>query len=217
MSNELEFFTLSGQRRYFRIALFLGKWLMRLLSASVETFLRVNFGRRYVWMPFAAFTFFLTCCAANPRPTVLTYLFALGFFMLNVQHCIHVFRRRRLGAAEPHSASAGESWIFWQRFGLSQATTQRYIEPALCWMVGLIISLADPFLGCWLVASGVALFIKEQGNRVRATRRIIDANDAKVSAQSLNTGVRQYQQGPGQAAQKSHRAHFPSRIQRPRP
>jgi hypothetical protein len=217
MSDPLEFFTFAGQRRYLRIALFLGKWLMRLMSASVEAYLRANFGRRYVNMLAGAFFFFFVCTGLNPAPAAFTSLFLLGLFVMVVRHVLQVFRRRRLSATEPHSASAGESWVVWQRFGLAPATVQRYLEPLLCWIIGLIISPADPFLGFWLKASAVALLIKEQFNRVRITRRIIDANDAKVSAQSLNTGMRQYQQGPGQAAQKSHRAHFPSRIQRPRP
>lgn len=217
MSDPLNFFTIAGQRRYLRIALFLGKWLMRLLSASVEAFLRTNFGRRYVHMLAGAFLFFFLSTGLNPAPALLTSLFLMGLFALVIYHYIQMFRRRGLSVAEPHSSSAGNSWNFWQRFGLAQTTVQRYLEPALCWLIGLIISTPDPFLGFWLKASAVALFVKEQINRVRITRRIIEANDAKVSAQDLNSGVRQYQQGPGQAAQKSHRARFPSGGQHPHP
>ena len=217
MYNALDFFTIAGQRRYLNITLFIGKWLMALMSASVETYLRANFGRRYVFMLVSAFFFFLVCSGLNPHPSALTSLFLFGLFVLGIYHFIQMFRRRHLGVAEPHSASTGDSWIFWQRFGLAQTTTQRYVEPAFCWLLGLIISPVDPFLGFWLKTSAVALLIKEQISRVRITRRIIDANDAKVAAQNLNNGVRQYQQGPGRGAQKSHRAHFPGSGQRPRP
>jgi hypothetical protein len=67
------------------------------------------------------------------------------------------------------------------------------------------------------MASGVSLLIKEQINRVKITRRIIDAHDAKIAAQSLNSALRQYQSGPGQGAQKTHRAHFPRSGQHSHP
>jgi hypothetical protein len=84
-------------------------------------------------------------------------------------------------------------------------------------MVGLLVSLPDPFLGCWLLASAVALFIKEQQTRFKLNRRIMDALDAKLAAQALNNSLKQHQSGPGPRAQKSHRAHFPRGGQPPRP
>ena len=68
MSNALDFFTIAGQRRYLRIALFLGKWLMALTSASVEKYLRSNFGRHYVYMLVSALFLFLVCSGLNPHP-----------------------------------------------------------------------------------------------------------------------------------------------------
>ena len=210
-------FRLSTLRRTARISLFLGKWLMRLLSASVEAFLHSNFGRRYVRMLLGAFFVCLICSALDPFPGLLIRLFLLGFLAQIICHLFHVFHRRRLSAAEPHSSSTGDSWKIWQHFGFSQTTVQRYLEPALCWVVGWIVSVPDPFLGFWLMASAVSLLIKEQISRVKITRRIIDAHDAKIAAQSLNNGLRQYQQGTAQGVQKSHRAHFARSGHRPHP
>ncbi len=108
MSNALDFFTIAGQRRYLRIALFLGKWLMALTSASVEKYLRSNFGRHYVYMLVSALFLFLVCSGLNPHPAPLTSLFLSVLFVLVIYHFIQVFRRRRLAVAEPHSASAGD-------------------------------------------------------------------------------------------------------------
>jgi len=190
---------------------------MRLLSASVEAFLRSNFGRRYVHMLSGAFLLCMIYSGLNPFRGLLINLFLLGLFARIICHYIHVFQRRRLSAAEPHSSSAGDSWLIWQRFGLTQTTVQRYIEPAFCWIVGLLVSMQDPFLGVWLKASGFALFIKEQIKRFKTNRRIIDSIDAKLEAQALNASLKQYQPGPGQGAQKSHRAYFPRSGHHPRP
>jgi len=192
MSDVLDYFSVSNLRRYARYALFLGKWLMRLLSAGVEAFLRSNFGRRYVHMLSGAFLLCLTCSAFYPRPGLLTNLFVFGLLARIIQHYFHVFHRRRHSVTEPLSSSAGDSWKFWNRFGYTKATI-------------------------WLKLSAVALFIKEQISRFRINRRIIDSVDAKVEAQTLNSSLKQYQPGPGQGAQKSHRAHFPRSGHHPNP
>jgi hypothetical protein len=217
MSDIFYLFRASTLRRSAHISLFLGKWLMRLLSASGEAFLRDNFGRRYIHMLSGAFLLCLICSGLNPFPHLLTNVFLVGFFARIIYHYIHVFQRRRLSAAEPHSSFTGNSWQIWQHFGLTQTTIQRYIEPALCWIVGLLVLMQDPFLGIWLKASGFALFIKEQIKRFKTNRRIIDSLDAKLEAQALNASLKQYQPGPGQGAQKSHRAHFPNSGRHPHP
>lgn len=217
MSDPFDFFRISNQLRYCRYLLFLGKWLMRLLSASVETFLRSNFGLRYVHMLPCAFLFCLFCSNLTPFPHLLTYVFLLGFFALVIHHYIHVFLRRRRSAAEPHSSSTGDSWKIWQRLGLAQTTTHCYVEPVFCWIVGLHVAIVDPFLGLWLKTAAVSLFLKEQIKRRKFIRRTIDSIDAKLEAQTLNASLKQYQPGPGQGAQKSHRAHFPRGGQLPHP
>jgi hypothetical protein len=217
MSDPFDFFTVSNLRRYCRYLLFIAKWLMRLLSASVEVFLRSNFGRRYVHMLPCAFLFCVFCASLAPFPRHLTGVFLLGLFALIIYHYIHVFLRRLRSAAEPHSSSTGDSWIILQRFGLTQTTVQRYIEPVLCWLVGLHVAMLDPFLGFWLEISAIALFIKGQTKRLMFIRRLIDSIDAKLEAQALNAALKQYQPGQGQGAQKSHRAHFPGGGHKPNP
>jgi len=181
----------------------------------VEACLRSNFGRRYMAMLLGAFFFFLICSGLNPSPTFLTNLFLLGLLVRIISHFIQVFHRRRHSIAEPHSLSTGDSWNFWQRFVSTETTVKRYIEPGLCLVIGLFVSMLDPFLGFWLKASAVALFIKEQISRMKITHRIIEANDAKIAAQGLNIGLKQYQQGQSQGVQKSQRAHFPRNGQHP--
>jgi hypothetical protein len=217
MSDMFYLFRVSTLRRSAHISLFLGNWLTRLLSASVEAFLRNNFGRRYVHTLFGAFLLCLVCSGLDPFPGLLIKVFLLGLFARIIHHYIQVFHRRRLSATEPHSSSAGDSWQIWQRYGFAQTTVQRYIEPLLCWIVGLLVTIQDPFLGVWLKGSAFALLIKEQVKRFKFNRRIIDSMDAKLDAQALNSSLKQYQPGPGQCAQKSHRAHFPRSGLHPHP
>ena len=217
MSKIPDFFTLAGQRFYLRIWLFLLKWAMRLLSASAETWLRKNFGRNYALWLFAPPFMFLFCSAFYPHPTPLTEVFLLGLFVLTGWHIGNLFVRRYRSRAEPHSGSAGVSWSYWKRLGLAETTTQRYLEPALCGLAGGILFSFDQFLGGWLMASGLALFVKQQISDFKLNRRVMDALDAKLEAQRMNTSLTQYQQKPGQGAQKSHRAHFPGTSQRRHP
>lgn len=215
MSDLFEFFKISTQRRYGRYALFLGKWLMRLLSASVETFIHFNFGRRYVHMLPCAFLLCIFCSNFAPSPHSLTNLFLFCFFALVVYHYIKVFLRKQRSGVEPHSASTGESWEIWQRIGLAKTTINCYVEPVFCWIVGLHVTKIDPFLGLWLKSAAVALFVKEQIKRFKFNKRIIDSNDAKVEAQALNAALKGHKAGPVQGAQKSHRVRFPGSRQQP--
>lgn len=162
-------------------------------------------------------SFFLCCAGLNPRPALMSVLFFFSLLVLVVCHCIYTFQRNRLSGAEPHSTSAGDSWKIWQRYGFQKAAIQRYLEPALCAVTGLLMLIPDLFLGGWLLAAAVALFVKEQQSRFKISRRILDSIDAKIEAQALNTSLKQHQPGPAQSAQKSHRVYFPSRRQPPRP
>jgi hypothetical protein len=168
-------------------------------------------------MPLGACGLFLVCAAFNPHPAFSTVLFLLSLLGCIFFHYVQVIQRKRLSVAEPHSSSAGDSWNIWQTQGLTKTTVKRYVEPALCMAVGLLVSLPDRFLGCWLVASAVALFVKEQQSRFKIGRRIMDSIDAKHEAQALNNSLKQQQPAPGQGAQKSHRAHFPRSGQHPHP
>ena len=104
------------------------------------------------------------------------------------------------------SYSTDDSWDLWQPLRIQKTTVQRYIEPVLAFLVGLSIYALDPFLGFWLISSAVALFVKEQVTRFKTARRILDASDARLQAQHLNTGLNNYVLRPSQGVQRSHRA-----------
>lgn len=217
MSNYFDFLNYKNICRWVRIFIFLGKWAGKFLAASIEVYLRSNFGRRYVRMLFGALFLCLFCAGLNSKTTILTSLYLFGLWALVIKHFIFVFRRHRLSIPEPHSSYSGDSWKYWQNLGLPQVAVQGFLEPSLCTVVGLIIYTIDRFLGFWILASAISLFVKELLGRVRNTSQLINAMDAKIEAQRQNAAITQFQQKPGQGAQKPQRAHFAHPGQRRNP
>jgi hypothetical protein len=207
-------FKVSTWRRYLRIWLFIAKWLMLLLSASIELCLRRNFGRRYLPRLILAVVFYTFCAGVAPSPNSLTGLFLAGLFAALACHIFQILKRQWRSLPEPYTFSAGDSWLLGQFLKCPQTTVQRFVEPGLCFLLSLPLATVDPFLHLWLAASALALFVKEQIQSIKLTRQILDALDAKHKAQALNTALKAHQQPHGQVGQRAHRAHLP---QPPRP
>jgi hypothetical protein len=203
---------ISTYRRVGRISLLIAQWLTRLLSASVEIYLRRNFGRRYLVTITLAWVFYMMCMGFAPPAMPLTGLFALGLLVLSFHHYAFTFSRRRLQLPEPHSLSSGDSWEFWRSLPFQPTTVQQCIEPALCVLISFPVASVDPFLALWLRASAIALFAKELITRMSTTRRIMDTADARIEAQRLNAGLNQHLQQPRNGAQAAHRARFPNQA-----
>ncbi|MBU6401006.1 MAG: hypothetical protein KGS61_11855 [Verrucomicrobia bacterium] len=192
-------------KRMLRINGFIWKWVMRLLTASVEVALHRNFGRRYLPRLLAGTFFCTVCAAAAPRPSTLTGLWVLGLYALVAFHAVCVYARQ--GVVVPHSFSAGEPWPLWRRIPWSETAVQRFGEPALCALIGLLVMPLVPFLAGWLVSAGLALLVKGQICRIEESRRVLDAMDARHEAQALHTALNARQQRP--QAQQAHRARLP--------
>ena len=214
MFDQFDPFKFSTWKRYLRIWLFIAKWLMRLLSANLELCLRHNFGRRYLPRLIASVFLYWLFVSLAPPPNALAGLFLPAMFVILVYHSTQMMTRQRRGTAEPYTLSTGDSWLC-HYLKCSQSSVQGYVEPGLCFLVGLTLAGADRFLHCWLEASAVALFIKEQIYRSKLTRRILDSMDAKHEAQAMNAAMKAYQQPPAQRGQQTHRAHLPQRPQQP--
>jgi hypothetical protein len=103
MSKAFDFLKLVNLKRYARISLFVAKWLMRLLSASIEIYLHWNFGRRYVPTLLAALIFATVCVWLVRQPAPPTALFLVGLWSMAFYHTVYAFTRRRLPVAEPHT------------------------------------------------------------------------------------------------------------------
>jgi hypothetical protein len=208
MPNWLDPFWLFKPKPFLRFSLFVGKWFMRLTSASVELCLRANFGRRYLPRLVLAALLCTFCVFLDPSASFPTAGFLLGLYVLVAYHAGEIFTRKARGVPEPQTFSTGESWVVWQRLPVSNAFVQRYLEPSLCAFIGLLVGELDPFLHFWLLTSAISLFIKQQIDRVLVTRRVLDSIDAKHEAQTLNGAIKAFQQRH-QAAQRPQRARLP--------
>lgn len=204
-------------RRNWRVTLFVLRWGMRLMSASIEIYFRRNFGCRYLPMLIGAFIAFAFCAGLVPSPSPLTTLFFLVTLVLAFRHCLFAFMRYRLSLPEPHTLSAGDSWNVWQCWGFRPSTVQCYIEPALSLIAGFLVLGIDPFLGFWLTGSALALCVKEQLIRIKMVRHIQNAADARIEAQRLNGGLNQYVARSTRGAQRPHRAGFAHPLRKTHP
>src|SRR5258708_1635243 len=112
------------------------RWLMLLLSGSVEVYLRTNFCRRYFLTLSLGFLFAAFCFGLAPDKSVLTHLFLLGKIGLIIWHSLSAFENN---ASPPHSRSSGESRAFWHRFGFPRFIVRCFGEPILCAITGLLV------------------------------------------------------------------------------
>lgn len=184
--------------------------VVQILSASAEAFLRRNLGCRYVPTILLAFGICCVYAALTTHQTVLMDIFLFAFLIRVAYHGISNLLRRQHDGQEHHSYSTGESLSLWKRFRFSQATVRRGLEPALCLMIGGIISPWDMMLAAWIVGAGFSLFIKEQLHSFHLRRRVLDMVDSRIESQQLNSTVTQYLTPRREEGKISNRAHLPA-------
>jgi hypothetical protein len=182
---------------------------MRIVPASVEVFFRRNFGWRY--LPTIMMAFLLCACYASLVPVVLTQLFVFAMLGMSIYHIGVTWARPSGRSPGRYSYSTGDSWPIWRNSGLRPTTVQRYIEPAICVVIAGLITPFDLALSLWVVASGMALFIKEQLGLFRSRRRVLDSVDSRIESQQLNELVTQQLNPRADEAEGFHRA----RVARP--
>lgn len=176
---------------------------LSLFTLPIESIYRHEFGERYfriitlvasavLFVVFAyGFAGFGRMFGGGGQPGLFTWLFLLVFLALGVMHRYRIFRRNWYTGPEWHSHASGESW-------LSQFTTpmrsrlpmfipipnatQRYIEPALALVVGLILVAFGSFVGTWLVFAGLALFFKETVKAEILRNAYLDQVDQQIES-----------------------------------
>ena len=150
---------------------------------TIEVFLHRRFGARTGKNLLKGFLLLLVMepvfeAAFPPVRLPLFGLFSFGYAIAAVWQW---FQSRFGGQNEHiHSYVNGEPWPFWRRWRVETTTVQRYLEPALCWLIAWIVLLLDSGLAHWLFMASVALFIKEQVRRSHLRTHRLDALDARV-------------------------------------
>ena len=89
----------------------------------------------------------------------------------------HLFRlAEHTLASAPFSGSQGTSFQMWSRLGLNEWTTQLRVEPALCFLAGVILLVFTNWFGIYLIIAACAL--GDQGRYRFAVQLISDTKHA---------------------------------------
>lgn len=174
------------------VMIVLGWW-----SVSLEVFLRRDFGERYMSfirlfmgfmiMGLSAGGFQLASLAdSNPLSRAGGFLFFqfiyFGYMVAAIVHLVRIQLRNRQGVRW-YSMSFGVSWLSF--LPVKDWLLYRYIEPGLCFLVGLVISLVSGAAGTWVMIAAVALVIKNNIAYNQARAALLDSIDAEIAAQYL--------------------------------
>ncbi|MBV9468269.1 MAG: hypothetical protein JOZ57_03430 [Abitibacteriaceae bacterium] len=163
-------------------------------SNSVIVFLRRNLGYRVIrpWMFQLTFLVLLGLSSMGVTSAVLSggatsIVTPLLIFALLMGGLAFYHRRRgwELLFDEPnpiHSMSRGDSHLAKVLPMLREDIIQRYIEPAVCILLGLVLLPFAWTLGVWLLLSGVALTFIEGLFVERAVNDVLDRHDARIEA-----------------------------------
>jgi hypothetical protein len=174
-------------------------WVIRILhviSASVEVYIRREFGERYIgWVHFflslillnivmTAFRiiYFLPMIGGGIYPK-LSSIYWYSFIFLTGYHMLRIWLRNRQGIAW-HSRSPGISYLSF--LPIDQWILYRFVEPALCIAFSLAIRPLAPFTGNWLLFASLCLLIKSNLIFNVARGRVLDVVDAQIEAKVMS-------------------------------
>ena len=153
------------------------------LPITLEVFLHHRFGAR---TGPSLLKGFLLLLMADPFfnlafPPAIVPLFS-GFVFAYAVTAICQWINGRFGAQnEPiHSYKSGEPWPLWQQLPLATSTVQRFIEPAVCFLIAWFVLIFDSPLAHWLFVATAALFIKEQVRGAQLRTHRLDSFDGRV-------------------------------------
>jgi hypothetical protein len=194
-------------------AAWLTKILSRLLSASLETCFRRNFGRRYFRTVAGSLLFCILYCKLVPAEARLIQAFLFVFFAMVIYQVAYYAARRQIGGAEPHSYWPGDSWAMWEQFGIHQTIVRRYIEPGLCFLFAWLSFGFDPYFSAWVGAGGFSIFAKEQIIRLDRIRRALEMIDSRIESQETRSSVEEFLSPRHRERERGHRPHLP--VNRP--
>ncbi len=173
------------------------------ISVPFEMLFRYRFGLRYLSLPIL-----ILAVISIPISLTLTFiahsidvgtmegwshvggnlailLWTPGAIGLAVVHRVTASLTTGPGKRPWHSCCRGLSWPIWQRIGLSADATQRLLEPGLVVTAGVVLYMPAPSLAMYLLAAGVAFFLKEQLAYVRSRDRILDVMDRQIEQENM--------------------------------
>ena len=186
------------QRLWWPVAVLvsLASIILRLSSVTLEVFLHRGFGERY----FRLIDLILGIVALEVAgyfsqvfsPDSFTQIIYFGGVVLALG-LIHIglIQRRKKKGVIVHSRYWGHSWPVFYMLRLPHQTIQHFVEPLLCFVVGVLLAVYTPYLliGSWIVIGAVSWGILCQIEAWKWNSRILDAIDHEIEARNFEAAV----------------------------
>lgn len=170
--------------------------ILHVISFSVEIYVRREFGERYIgWLHFLftlillsviisvfRFLYFLPLIGGGVYPQI-SGLYWYGVIFMTGYHMLRIWQRNRQNIPW-HSRSPGISFLSF--LPVDDWVLYRFIEPALCILMSMVIRLFVPFTGNWLLLASVCLLIKNNIIFNIARGRVLDVIDAQIETKVMS-------------------------------
>lgn len=173
--------------------------LFQIITGSVEVFIRLQMGERYmtilraVWM-----LFFFAFFAAIMNEFVIAFntntmgLFFFASFVLAIIHAINA-KKRHSKNVEIHSYYNGVPIIgLFLSNDIKESTIKSIIEPTILFLLGVVLFVVGRYMiyefygiGFYLTCVGIIMFIKGQIEYNLERNRYLDAFDKKIESEVL--------------------------------
>lgn len=170
--------------------------LCQAMSLTLEVFLHRRFGERYIGLQgLIALGVLLGYAALWPEHSLIPLaVFAVLYIVMVVVARVGVFCRRfsgeQPGPGGGHSRYTGEPRLKRWFPRMSELAFKRVIEPALGFMVGLLVCTASPPLGTYLVLASFALMATVNMTLGYDRQRTLDLSDAVIDQRVLARSYR---------------------------
>ena len=174
---------------------------MKVITQSLEVFLRKQIGERYFTMldlfissMFLILLIFFTSSSIAMFDTTLFILFIVGFMTVGIIHIIQSFKRHGRNK-EIHSYYAGTPIVSFF-LPVSESTARLYVEPFLLLAIGIPMMMAGKSsyyplygMGFYISLGAVLLIIKSQIEYAIHRSKYLDALDKKIESEALTDAL----------------------------
>lgn len=163
----------------FRNTMNLGTIVVRALAITVEVFLHVRIGARYIGLQalvavpgIAIFGMFWQGHDLGPLMNFLVVFMVMAF-----AHRLDAFRRQNLGSVE-FSRYSGYPCLLAKSKAHLEGPMKQVVEPVLTAVGGVLVAEWNQPLGMYLVVAAIGLFLSNSMNKAWETAQAMDLQDA---------------------------------------
>lgn len=171
------------------------QFIAGLFAISVQPFLRKDFGERHLsWLNlffgytvavnFALFGGLAGIGTGSGFSFLMLFLW-LAFVVVSLYHRYEIWRKNRSGA-EWHSYYMGTSLL---PLPFSQEATYKWIEPALVFVLGLVLVKFTPVVGIWLLISAASLLLYSHLTYYYLRQTFLDMRDGRIESRYMGDAL----------------------------